>query len=116
MTDIWKSDVSPMSVLSLTAQWIDANYNLQRTVLQAQEFSGSHMAGAISMAFDKMLAAWKIPRTKIHAIIRDKTRNIAKSMQDSGLPRLPCVAHTLQLVVNEGVLSHRNVSDILAIR
>ena len=29
-TDIWSSDVSPTSMLSLTAQWVDADFKLQK--------------------------------------------------------------------------------------
>ena len=51
---IWTSDVSPMSMLSLTAQWVDEDFVLRKAVLHAQECSGSHTAAAISMAFENM--------------------------------------------------------------
>ena len=38
-----------------------------------------------------------------------------KASREAGLPSMGCFAHTLQLVVNEGVLSQRAVIDILAI-
>ena len=44
-TDIWRSDVSQMSMLSLTAQWIDHNFEMKRAVLHAQEFAGLHTGG-----------------------------------------------------------------------
>lgn len=34
-TDIWSSDVSPVSMLSLTAQWIDENFEMKRAILHA---------------------------------------------------------------------------------
>ncbi|XP_063738091.1 zinc finger BED domain-containing protein 4-like [Eleginops maclovinus] len=37
-----------------------------------------------------------------------------KAMRDAALPSLPCMAHTLQLVVSEGVLSQRSISDIIS--
>ena len=37
-----------------------------------------------------------------------------KASREAQLPSLECFAHTLQLVVNEGVLSQRAVIDILA--
>lgn len=39
-TDIWSSDASITSVLSLTAQWIDKDFNLQKMLLYPQEFMG----------------------------------------------------------------------------
>lgn len=50
-TDIWSSDVSLTSILSLNAQWIDTDFKLHKIVLQSQEFRGSHTAAAISDAF-----------------------------------------------------------------
>lgn len=38
-----------------------------------------------------------------------------KAMDDTGLPSLPCTAHTLQLVVHEGLLSQRSVADAVII-
>jgi hypothetical protein len=39
-TDIWTSNISQMSMLSLTAQWIDDDFEMRRAVLHAQEFAG----------------------------------------------------------------------------
>jgi hypothetical protein len=58
-TNIWTSDVSPMSIMSLTAQWVDEDFVLKKVVLHAQECAGSHTAAAISMAFEKLLETWK---------------------------------------------------------
>ncbi|KAL1277085.1 hypothetical protein QQF64_023758 [Cirrhinus molitorella] len=66
-TDIWSSDVSPTSMLSLTAQWIDTDFKLQKIVLHSQEFRGSHTAVAISEAFANMFDTWRIDRSKVHA-------------------------------------------------
>ena len=40
---------------------------------------------------------------------------MVRAMKDASLPDLGCFAHTLQLVVHDGVLSQRAVIDILAI-
>lgn len=113
-TDIWSSDVSPTSMLSFTAQWIDADFKLQIILLHTQEFVGSHTAAAISEALATMLETWHIDKSKVHLIVRDNARNMVKAMEDSGLNSIPCMAHTLQLAVNEGVLSQRSISDIIA--
>lgn len=41
-TDIWTSSVSPISMLSLTAQWIDQHFILEKAILYTQEGPGSH--------------------------------------------------------------------------
>ena len=38
-----------------------------------------------------------------------------KAMSDAEPPSLPCTAHTLQLVVHEGLLSQRSVADAVAV-
>ncbi|XDV25728.1 hypothetical protein PO909_029596 [Leuciscus waleckii] len=35
-------------------------------------------------------------------------------MRDGNLPSLPCIAHSLQLAVTEGVMSQRCIADIIA--
>ncbi|KAM4559372.1 zinc finger BED domain-containing protein 4 [Odontesthes bonariensis] len=113
-TDIWSSDVSPTSMLSLTAQWVDEDFQLKRVVLQCQEFKGSHSSVAISGAFNSMFERWGIDSTRVHAVVSDNARNMVKAMDDSGLRGIRCVAHTLQLAVNEGVLSQRSIADIVS--
>ena len=51
----------------------------------------------------------------MHVVIRDNARNMAKAMGESGIASLGCVAHTLQLIENEGVFSQRSISDCVAI-
>ncbi|MEQ2218600.1 hypothetical protein XENOCAPTIV_005538 [Xenoophorus captivus] len=41
-SDIWSSDVGALSMLSLTAHWIDSDFQLHKAVLHAQEFSAVH--------------------------------------------------------------------------
>lgn len=113
-SDIWSSSACPMSMLSLTAHFIDQNFEQHNVVLHCQEFTGSHTAEALAAAFSDMFRSWGIPREKVHVILRDNARNMAKAMKDADLPSLPCMAHTLQLVVAEGVLSQRSISDITA--
>lgn len=41
-TDIWTSDVSLMSMLCLTAQWIDEQFERHQVLLRCKEMLGSH--------------------------------------------------------------------------
>lgn len=50
-----------------------------------------------------------------HIVLKDNACNMAKAMADLGVASLGCMAHTLQLAVNEAVLSQRAVSDCVAI-
>jgi len=100
-----------MSMLSLTAQWVDDNFEMNRAVLHVQEFPGSHTGVAIAGAFDSMFATWKIEKDNV---LRDNARNMQKAME-YGVKSLGCMAHTLQLAVHDGVLSQRSISDCVAL-
>ena len=50
MIDIWTSNISPMSMLSLTTQLVVKDFVLRKVVLHAHE-CGCHTAASISMAF-----------------------------------------------------------------
>nr|XP_054604940.1 zinc finger BED domain-containing protein 4-like [Nothobranchius furzeri] len=113
-TDIWSSSVCPMSLISFTAQWIDSSFNLQRATLNAQHFRGSHTAEHVKQAIGDMLNSWGIEKERVHVIVRDNARNMKRAMEDLAVPSLGCVAHTLQLVVHEGLLSQRSVTDTMA--
>ncbi|KAM4560530.1 zinc finger BED domain-containing protein 4-like [Odontesthes bonariensis] len=113
-TDIWSSSVAPMSLLSLTAQWIDSSFALRRATLHVQEFRGSHTAERIQTAMENMLNNWAIDNTRVHVIVRDNAANMKKAMKDMMVPSVGCVAHSLQLCVHEGLLSQRSVTDTLA--
>lgn len=62
----------------------------------------------------EMLDRWKIDKSKVHVILRDNAKNIKKGMDQLGVESRGCLAHTLQLIVHEGLLAQRSVSDALA--
>ena len=113
-TDIWTSNVSPMNMLSLTAQWVDKDFVLRKAILHAQECAGSHTASAMSMAFEKMFETWKIPKNKVHAVLRDNARNMTKALEECRVASLPGMAHMLELAVNKDVLAQRSISETVA--
>ncbi|XP_074524912.1 zinc finger BED domain-containing protein 4 [Halichoeres trimaculatus] len=114
-TDIWSSSVSAVSLISQTARWIDADFQPHSIMLHAKEFSGSHTGQANAEKFEEMFNTWNIPKEAVHVVLRDNAKNIIKGMDEAELPSLPCVAHTLQLTVNEGLLAQKAVSDAVAI-
>lgn len=104
-TDIWSSSVSPLSLISLTAQWADSEFTLNRVTLQAKECRGSLTGSAVAETFVGMLEDWNIPKEAVHVVVRDNGANIIKAMAAAELPS-SCAVHTLQLAVKEGLLSH----------
>lgn len=114
-TDIWTSDVCPMSLISLTVHWVDSDtHSLCSAVLQVKKCRGSHNRTTIAASITEMLNNWQIHLKKVHVILRDNASNMKAAMEDMAVPSLGCFAHTLQLVVHEGLMSQRSVSDALA--
>jgi hypothetical protein len=65
-TDIWSSQVSPLSLLSLTAHWVNLEtFTPESVILHANEFKGSHTGEAIAGAIERMLLNWSIPKSKV---------------------------------------------------
>ena len=70
-TDIWTGSVCPMSLLSLTAQWIDEAFTLHHITLHAKPFRGSHTGQAIANTLEDMLRTWGIPKSSVHVVLRE---------------------------------------------
>ena len=62
-----------------------------------------------------MLSKWNIDNEQVHLIVRDNASNMVKTMSDGDFEDLRCFAHTLQLIINDGIFSQRAVIDLLAI-
>ena len=61
-----------------------------------------------------MLSDWNIMLLNIHVVIRDNGSNMVKAMREANLPSFGCFAHSLQLVVNDGLLS-QCMKDLLSV-
>ena len=114
-TDIWSSDVNSDSLLSVTAHWIDDNWQPLSAVLQAHSLEERHTGEYIALKISNIMSEWEIDTTKVHCVVRDNGSNMVKAMSEGGLPNFGCFAHSLQLVVHDGLLSQRIVIDLLAI-
>ena len=114
-TDIWTTNVSNESLLSLTAHWITGTFERKAVMLHAQCIDGSHTGPCIAEKITGILRSWDISHDQVHVVLRDNGSNMVRAMKDACLPSLGCFAHTLQFVVHDGVLSQRAVIDVLAI-
>jgi len=65
----------------------------------------SHTGEYLAEVCKKTFNNWKISANQVHLVLRDNAANMAKAMQEASLPSFGCFAHSLQLVVEDGVLS-----------
>ena len=114
-TDIWSTSLSNESLISMTAHWIGDEFKRTSAVLHAQKIEGSHTGVAICQALESMLENWKISKSRIHMVVADNASNMKKALREGNFETQGCFAHTLQLVVSDGVLSQRAVIDTLAV-
>ena len=111
-TDLWSS-VAQDSMLSLTTHCICLDFSRKSFVLQSREFNDSHTGENIANLIASCLQSWKI-EDKLVCIVRDNGSNFVAGLQDACLPNISCLAHTLQLVIDDGVFAQPYVVDLLA--
>lgn len=102
-------------MLSLIAQWLDEHFNIKKVLLDAQECSGSHTGTMICQTFETMFELWSLTNHRVHVVLRDNARNMTKVMEECRLVSLGCMARTLQLAINEAVLSQKSITDCVSI-
>ena len=96
--DAWSSSVNDITLLSLTAHWIDSQFKRVFAVLNAQCLTETHTGECIAAQVLSMLEKWEIALQRVHLMITDNPSNLAKAMRAS-LPHFGCFAHSLQLVI-----------------
>ena len=104
-SDAWSASTARESLLSLTAHWVVGNFQRISTVLHMMALEGSHTGIYIAEKFDDMLADWRIGEKNVHLVLKDNASNMEWAMKDADVCSYGCFAHSLQLVVHDGVLS-----------
>lgn len=99
-------------MMSLTCHFIDKEWKRQQIVLNVKAMHGSHTGEYISDVFLGLLKYWDIDVERVVLVLRDSGANMIKAMRLAEVPDLSCSAHTLQLVVNDGINSQRAVAEI----
>ena len=76
-------------------------------------FNGSHTGPDFAAMICDCLQAWGI-YNKLHVVVRDNGSNFVAGLRDASIPNLPCLAHTLQLVIKDGCLTQPCVTALTA--
>jgi len=82
-------------------------------MLSAWKFDESHTGNNISTALLSHVRQWEI-EDKIVCILRDNASNNITAMNSANLKSLPCLAHSLQLIIKDGILMQPAVQQLLA--
>ena len=113
--DIWSTSLNKQSLITLSTHWIDDISARRSAVLHVQRIAGSHSGAAICQMIETMIGGWKMSKERVHLVLTDNVSNMKKALRDCDLCSYGCFAHSLQLVVNSGMLLHRMIIDILAV-
>ncbi|XP_049290608.1 zinc finger BED domain-containing protein 4-like [Anopheles funestus] len=97
----WTSSYNA-SYLTVTAHYINDDFELCSNLLECSEFS-NHCAGHnIADWLKKVMAKFKIDH-KIQAIVTNYAVNMKAAMDEINVPHLPCFAHTLNTIVQKAI-------------
>ena len=66
-------------------------------------FDVSHTGANISSAILSRLQAWEIEE-KVVCVVRDNAANMVSGLNIANVASLLCLAHSLQLIIKDGVL------------
>jgi hypothetical protein len=77
-TDGWSSRNGEYSYESVTAYWLDDDFNLQSRVLDITEITGRHTGENLKNLFADMLESWSIIPGRVHTVVTDSGANIVK--------------------------------------
>ncbi len=64
--------------------------------------------------FISLLKYWDISHDRVVLVLRDSDAKMVKGLRLAEIPDLSCGAHTIQLVVTDGINSQRVVLDVNA--
>ena len=112
--DIWSTSLNKQSLITLSTHWIYDSSARRSAVLHVQRIEGSHSGAAICQMIET-IDGWKISKEWVHLVLTDNVSNMKKALRDCDLRSYGCFAHSLQLVVNNGMLLQWMVIDILAV-
>ncbi|KAK6196084.1 hypothetical protein SNE40_001379 [Patella caerulea] len=114
-TDIWSTRAGPNSLMSITAHWVDKDFSRKHATLNATSVEGINTEEAISEHISRMLNIWSITMDQVVTIIRGNVGHTVTGHDLTGINHQDCFIHTLQSVINDGILFQRTILDTLAI-
>lgn len=76
--------------------------------------SGSNIASSVTAVIKSMVKNWQLT-DRVHIVLHDDAKNMAKGLMEAGWPSTGCVAHTIHLCVKRGLSSQRNLETALAL-
>ena len=99
----------------MTAHWLTEKFERMWCILNVIPLEEFTLELFICTKIKSCLEKWKIKGNQVHVFVRDNGTNMVKAINDADFTGQECFAHTLQLVVHDGVLSQCAVLDLLSV-
>ena len=80
--------------MSVTAHWIDDNWQPLSIVLQAHSLEERHTTEYIAMKTSNTMSEWEIDSSQKHWVVRVNGSNMVKAMSEGRLPNFGCFAYS----------------------
>ena len=96
------------------AHWIDDTFAKISAVLHAQSVQEAHTGEHIAAKMN-ILQNWEIACEKVHVVVSDNASNMIRATSDTSFTHFGCFAHSLQLVIKDGLFVRRALNDIIAV-
>jgi len=112
-TDAWTTPQCSDSLRSMTAHWLDAEFNKHSAMLHASHMIGQNAGAHIAQILQNMVQKWDLTG-RVHVMMRDNASSMIKAKGDTNITSFGCVSHTLQLSVIKALKVQRAVEDVVA--
>jgi len=109
--DIWTSRTQD-PYITVTAHFLDGS-QLRTAVLGSKHLPGSHTGQHIAAAIADILQEWRCEE-KVVCFVTDNGANMLAAMQILRYPHIPCVAHTVNLLVKDAWKKIASISAVLS--
>lgn len=111
-TDFWTSRANE-SFITVTCHFINKEWVLKSHILSTYQVTGSHNAVKIASELEHVADKWKIT-DKISCIVTDNAANMVAALRATQWKHIPCMAHTLNLIVQESLNKDRVLVNLRA--
>jgi hypothetical protein len=102
-SDPWSSKNASNQFMSLTAHYIDSNFERHFEVLCCKPIDCAHTGTNIAKLITDALDEAEIPVEKRHILIRDAASNMKSAAKLAKLPSIDCFVHKIQLCVRDAL-------------